>query len=217
MHRRHSFGGFANPPKGESAVSSGRLIENTNGHAYLGNRMIQKKVFRIITRITVLILLLETHRAIAQEFLVGVRGGTSFERDAGNFQEIDIFASKYLPWLWGSNNGWNLKPRWEASVGCLHNEGWEGFVGSTGPVFELRARKFPMTLEGGVSLTALSQYEFPDRDLGGWFQFTDHVGLNWHITKQFTLGWRFQHTSNAGIYRRNPGLNLQMLSASYAF
>ena len=57
----------------------------------------------------------------------------------------------------------------------------------------------------------------PDSDLGGWFEFTDHVGLNWHITKQFTVGWRYQHMSNAGIYARNPGLNLQMLSVSYSF
>jgi lipid A 3-O-deacylase len=77
--------------------------------------------------------------------------------------------------------------------------------------------KLPVTLEGGISLTALSRFEFPDRDLGGWFEFTDHAGLNWHINKQFTVGWRYQHMSNAGFYKRNPGLNLQMLSASYTF
>ena len=38
-----------------------------------------------------------------------------------------------------------------------------------------------------------------------------------HITKHFTLGWRFQHMSNAGIYKANPGLNQQMLSTSYSF
>ncbi|HEV2329482.1 MAG TPA: acyloxyacyl hydrolase [Verrucomicrobiae bacterium] len=155
--------------------------------------------------------------AQAQSFLVGARGGTTFERNAGDIQEGDLFAAKFLPWTWGHIDGWNLKPRWEASVGCLHDEGKKAFVGTTGPVFELRARNFPVTLEGGVSLTAMSRYEFPNKDLGGWFQFTDHIGLNWHITKEFALGWRYQHTSNAGIYRRNPGLNLQMLSASYAF
>lgn len=153
----------------------------------------------------------------AQNYLVGVRGGTSFESDAGEIQQADLFAAKYLPWIWGSGNRLTIKPRWEASVGFLHDNGQQGFVGTSGPILELRAGKFPVTLEGGVSLTALSRYEFPDRDLGGWFQFTDHVGLNWHITKQFTVGWRYQHTSNAGICRRNPGLNLQMLSASYAF
>jgi hypothetical protein len=41
--------------------------------------------------------------------------------------------------------------------------------------------------------------------------------LDWHITKDFTVGWRYQHMSNAGIYKHNPGLNLMMLSASYSF
>jgi lipid A 3-O-deacylase len=153
----------------------------------------------------------------AQDYLVGLRAGSSFESDAGDFQQVDVSRSRYLPWLWGSRDRWNLKPRWEVSAGWLDDRGRQGFVGTTGPVLELRAGKFPVTLEGGVSLTALSRYESPDRDLGGRFQFTDHVGLDWHITKRFTLGWRYQHTSNAGIYSRNPGLNLQMLSVSYTF
>lgn len=153
----------------------------------------------------------------AQNYVVGVRAGTSFETDAGNFQQADVYAGKYLPWLWGHTNGLNLKPRWEVSAGCLHNEGKQGVVGTTGPVIEVRIKNFPLTLEGGVSLSALSQYQFPDRDLGGWFEFTDHAGIDWHINKRLTFGWRFQHMSNAAIYRKNPGLNLQMLSAAYSF
>lgn len=153
----------------------------------------------------------------AQDYLAGVRGGSSFESDAGDFQQVDIYAGRYLPWLWGYKNGLNFKPRWEASAGWLHNEGKEGFVGTTGPVIEMRIKNFPVMVEGGISLSALSRHQFPDRDLGGCFEFTDHLGLNWHITKQFTVGWRYQHMSNAGIYGRNPGLNLQMLSATYSF
>ena len=153
----------------------------------------------------------------AQDYLVGVRGGTSFENDAGDFQQVDVYAGRYLPWLWGYENGLNFKPRVEASAGWLHSEGESGFVGSLGPLVELRIKKFPITVEGGVSLTALSRSSFPERNLGGWFEFTDHVGINWHITKQLTIGWRYQHMSNAGIYNHNPGLNLQMLSASYSF
>jgi len=156
-------------------------------------------------------------RSQAQDYLVGVRGGSSFEGDAGDFQQMDVYAGRYLPWLWGSTNGLYCKPRWEASAGWLHDEGKEGVVVTTGPVIELRVKKFPVTLEGGVYLSALSRYQFPDRDLGGWYEFTDHVGINWHITKEFTVGWRFQHMSNAGIYGKNPGLNLQMLSAAWSF
>jgi lipid A 3-O-deacylase len=164
-----------------------------------------------------LLLLVAASRGRAQDYLAGVRGGSSFEGDAGDFQQVDVYAGRYLPWLWGYTNGLNIKPRWEASMGWLHNDGEEGVVGTTGPVIEMRVKKFPVTVEAGVYLSALSRYQFPDRDLGGWFEFTDHVGINWHITKQFTVGWRFQHMSNAGIYAKNPGLNLQMLSATYSF
>lgn len=153
----------------------------------------------------------------AQDYVVGVRGGSSFEDDAGDFQQVDVFAGRYLPWLWGSTNGVSFKPQVQASGGWLHNNSDNGFVGTLGPVIELQIRKFPVTLEGGASLSALSRSDFPQRNLGGWFEFTDHLGFNWHITKQLTLGWRYQHMSNAGIYKKNPGLNLQMLSMSYSF
>jgi Lipid A 3-O-deacylase (PagL) len=164
-----------------------------------------------------LLLLLMTGYVRAQDYLVGVRGGTSFLSNAGYFREADVFAGRNLPWQWGLGFGLSLKPRVEASAGWLSGGSEDGFVGTLGPVVELREGKFPVTLEGGISPTLLSRYNFSERDLGGRFEFTDHIGLDWHITKCLAVGWRYQHMSNAGIYRRNPGLNLQMLSASYSF
>jgi lipid A 3-O-deacylase len=156
-------------------------------------------------------------RGQAQDYLVGARGGISFENDACCFRQAEAFAGIDLPWQWNASFGLALKPRVEMSGGCLNYEDENGFVGTLGPVIELGYRKFPVTLEGGISPTFLSKYNFALRDLGGRFQFTDHIGLDWHITKNFTVGWRFQHMSNAGIYHHNPGLNLQMLSIGYNF
>ena len=163
---------------------------------------------------TLLLLSLECH-GNAQDYLAGVRAGGSFEN--GNFQQAEAFGGVYLPWQFGSKSGFSLRLRVEASAGFLDSHGDAGFIGTTGPVLELRKGNFPVTLDAGVNLTALSRYNYEDRNLGGWFQFTDHVGLNWHITKHFTVGWRFQHMSNAGIYKANPGLNQMMLSTSYSF
>jgi hypothetical protein len=153
----------------------------------------------------------------AEDYLVGIRGGTSFENDAGYFRQTDVFVGRNLPWEWDLCFGLSLKPQVEGSAGCLSGGNKDGFVGILGPVIGLHERKFPITLEGGASPTFLSRYNFGEKDLGGRFEFTDHAGLDWHITKYFTVGWRYQHVSNAGIYKHNPGLNLQMLSASYAF
>jgi Lipid A 3-O-deacylase (PagL) len=77
--------------------------------------------------------------------------------------------------------------------------------------------KFPLSLEGGVSPTGLSRYDFGAKNFGTYFQFTSHLGLNWDILPRVRLSYRFQHMSNAGLSRHNPGLNLHMLGVSYLF
>jgi len=54
-------------------------------------------------------------------------------------------------------------------------------------------------------------------DFGERFQFTSHIGLIWYLTDRVSLGYRFQHMSNAGLASPNPGLNLEMLELSYHF
>jgi len=72
-------------------------------------------------------------------------------------------------------------------------------------------------LEGGSSPTLLSRYRFEGMDFGERFQFTSHIGLIWYLTDRVSLGYRFQHMSNAGLASPNPGLNLEMLELSYHF
>ena len=155
--------------------------------------------------------------ASAQDYNVGVRSGVSLDDHPGYFRQTDVFVTRYLPWEWHSYLGMSFKPSVEASLGWLDGGSKDGVVGTAGPQIELRERNFPVTLEGGVSLSGLSRSNFGEKNVGGWFEFTDHIGLNWHVTKCFTLGVRFQHMSNASIYKHNPGLNLEMLSASYRF
>lgn len=165
-----------------------------------------------------LLLFLMAVRSDAQEYLAGVRGGYSFLDTSHFFVQTEAFAGANLPWDWNLlGSGFWLKPRVEISAGVLNNQDQEAFIGTAGPVLELRKGKFPVTLVGGVSPTFLSRHRFPSRDLGGRFEFTDHIGLDWYVTQSVTLGWQYHHMSNAGIYQKNPGLNLQMLSVSYRF
>jgi hypothetical protein len=70
--------------------------------------------------------------------------------------------------------------------------------------------------EVGFRPTWLFDPTYGDDDFGGGLQFTSHVGLafNW---RQIVLNYRLQHTSNAGVYDNNPGLNLQMVGLGYRF
>jgi lipid A 3-O-deacylase len=90
-------------------------------------------------------------------------------------------------------------------------------VGTLGPIVELHYGKFPVMLEGGASPTWLSRYVFGSTDFGERFQFTSHIGLAWDVTKNFTVGFRLQHMSDAGLASPNPGLNIEMLSFRFNF
>ena len=163
-------------------------------------------------------LLLCAGRANAQDFLtLGARGGLSFNDQSHRFQQAEAFAQFDLPWQWKFCSDWVLNPRIDVSGGYLNSQGTTAFVGTVGPLLELRKGKFPLALDVGASPTILSKYHFGNTDFGEDFQFTSHIGLTWYITDHISFGYRFQHMSNAGLARPNPGLNVEMLELSYHF
>jgi hypothetical protein len=162
-------------------------------------------------------LFLSSSHGSAQDFYAGVRGGTSFDSPQGHFYQGEGFAGWKLPWRWNVCSKWTLRPYVDASAGDLVGLGASGFVGTLGPVIELRYGKFPVFLEGGTSPTYLSRFAYDSKDLGERFQFTSHIGLQWDITKNIAVNLRFQHMSDAGITRTNPGLNVQMLCLRFNF
>jgi len=105
----------------------------------------------------------------------------------------------------------------DLSGGWLGDAGVDAAIGTLGASVLFSRKNFPFSFEGGSSPTLTSEHAFPDRNLGGPFQFTTHVGVNWEVTAHVRLGYRFQHMSNADIYTLNPGLNMHMLALSYLF
>ena len=172
--------------------------------------------FKVVNLTATLLFCSIATRIEAQDYLVGVRGGVSVS-DPGYFRQVEAFAGRNLPWQWHTPFNLRITSRVEGSAGWLSAGSQGGFIGTLGPVIELREGKFPLTLEGGASPTCLSKYNFHERDIGGWFEFTDHIDLDWQVTEHLAAGVRFQHMSNASIYRRNPGLNLTMLSTNFSF
>jgi hypothetical protein len=154
----------------------------------------------------------------AQDFLaVGARGGFSFNVAQHRFQKAEGFADFDLPWHWDFYSRWRLQPRFELSAGDLNNQHANAFIGTAGLLAELRPGKFPFALEGGSSPTLISRYQFGGMNFGERFQFTTHVGLAWYLTERVSIGYRFEHMSNAGLASPNPGLNLEMLELTYHF
>ncbi|MGH7980922.1 MAG: acyloxyacyl hydrolase [Limisphaerales bacterium] len=156
-------------------------------------------------------------RVRALDFFAGVRGGAALEGSLRRFHQAEAFGGIELPCRWRFWSDWYLRPGADASAGWISDNNTSAFIGSMGPLVELGKGRFPLTLEGGVAPTLLNRHRFSSRNFGDNFQFTSHLGLNWKISRHFTVGARFQHMSNAGITHFNPGLNLEMLSLRFDF
>ena len=147
----------------------------------------------------------------------GVRVGCSLSSFSDPFLQSEIYSAWEVPWECDVGKQWRFMPKLEMSLGGLTGHGESGFVGTLGPVVVLRPKDAPVYLEGGFRPTVLSREVFGDRDLGSHFQFTSHLGLGWDLSDRWTLSYRFQHTSNAGLGHANPGLNMNLVGLGYRF
>ena len=146
-----------------------------------------------------------------------MRFGFPAKGASDGFRSAEGFLDCNLPVSWQLGNNFLIKTRMDFTVGWLEGGGEDAATASVGPTFVLRYKDVPLSLEGGSSSTLLSRHEFGGQNLGGPFQFNTHIGLSWDMTRRWRLGYRYDHISNAGIYRANPGLNLHTFGMSYVF
>ena len=75
-------------------------------------------------------------------------------------------------------------------------------------------------VEASIGVRLLSQTRVsPERTLSTAFQFSDQlgVGVQWGRDARSTLGVRYQHISNAGIKKPNPGMDFVLLYYTHRF
>jgi len=148
---------------------------------------------------------------------VGGRFGFPAEQDSSGFLSAEAFVDCNLPVSWELHTNYLMKIRMDFAAGWLGRSGADAATTSAGPTLVLQRRGVPLLLEMGSSSTLMTRYRFGDKDLGGPFQFTTHVGLSWEATRHLRLGYRYEHMSNAGLERPNPGVNLHTFACSYVF
>lgn len=98
--------------------------------------------------------------------------------------------------------------RWEAALSYWMGDNDHAIVVMIGPTLEYPLAGEDWRLSLGIQPTLVSDYESENRNLGGPFEFTSHIGVRWQSSPDSYLGARIQHTSNAGIYDANPGIDL---------
>ncbi|MCA0310492.1 MAG: acyloxyacyl hydrolase [Proteobacteria bacterium] len=84
----------------------------------------------------------------------------------------------------------------------------------------LRGGQALLFVEGSIGARLLSHTRVaPERSLSTAFQFSDMlgVGVQWGAQARSTLGLRYQHVSNLGIKRPNPGLDFGQLYYTHRF
>ncbi|MFU8848959.1 MAG: acyloxyacyl hydrolase [Opitutales bacterium] len=147
---------------------------------------------------------------------IGFRAGMDAESGV-NIESYEIFGVVATPWLWDLKEDWKLLFEFEWSAGVFDGEGETAGFFKFAPQLRFQAPKLPVhvILSSGPSL--ITEDKFGKLDLGGVFQFTSAVGIDWQINESWTVGYRFQHISNAGIYSNNDGLDLHSLSVDFRF
>jgi len=100
----------------------------------------------------------------------------------------------------------------------LHAAGENGFIGSTGPGLMFTKWDWNITVDVGTGAVFVSKVHFGRQDFGGPVQILGQGGISYHFPGHMTLGWRFQHFSDASLYgTHNRGVDLHLLELSYRF
>jgi lipid A 3-O-deacylase len=125
---------------------------------------------------------------------------------------------------WFRNGDWFLGGYWELGAGRWAGDEEVLYELGVTPVFRLQ-RHYPFEnsaspyLEAAVGVHLLSESEIAGEDLSSLVQLGDHLGagMTFGPLGQFSVVYRFQHISNAGLQAPNPSLNLHLLNLGYRF
>jgi hypothetical protein len=149
--------------------------------------------------------------------------GVALELGSGNGVEV-LRAGAQWKWQrrWQPSANWRLGGYWELSAGA-----WDGGRNTVldlgvAPVFRLEETQPSGSapyFEAAIGLHLLSEQRITaDKEFSTSWQFGDHLGagLRFGARRQYDLGLRLQHLSNASFKRPNPGINLLLLRFAYA-
>ncbi len=147
---------------------------------------------------------------------IGIRGGIDATGLEENYAAQEIYFLYDLPWASPIKALPGLHFRLDAGLGHVRSGSDSGVWLAVGGDLFYRVFGDRLIFEAGWRPTWLPDYRFGDDHMGGPVQFSSHAGLalQW---KKAVLGYRFQHTSNAGLYTENPGLDLHLFSLGVRF
>lgn len=148
-------------------------------------------------------------------YSIGLRVGTATEGQ--DVENLEIVSEWNTPWHLQINDSIDLNIFIEASGGILNGSTTTEGIFTVRSGIRVSHDAIPLSLVLSSGPSVLTGHTFDAFDLGGNFQFTTGIGLDLDLSANLRLAYRFQHTSNAGIYDFNPGLDAHTLSFMYLF
>ena len=155
--------------------------------------------------------------ACMERFEIGFRYSVSDHRNEEYFRKYELFFNWTLPWAWRPASGWVLASRMDFTGAALRAAGTTGFLGSVGPSLAVRKKGWIIGIDLGISPAFLSEDRYGREDLSGHIQFLTHGGVTLFPIRHLSIGYAYQHISNANIQQPNPGLNMHNIEVSYRF
>lgn len=171
--------------------------------------------------------------AIASTPIVGPdKYGVSLSSGHGSAEitPIRIGIQKYWKQEWLRSCPWSFRGYWEASL--YYMNGRHGSMEASNSNLQALALAGVLRYESnapilhlwpffdvGIGASYLSKSSIGDRRLGIHYQFEDRlgVGVRFGHNKQYELGYRFIHFSNAFMAWYNHGINLHTIVLGYWF
>lgn len=155
---------------------------------------------------------------------VGIRAGANLDYvrippgEKENFRVYDVLGILAFPGSWDTLWDWEARYLWYASAGVIRAAGDTGLISTFGPGLGFTKKEWNLSLEMGTGAVFVSDEKFGEQDFGGPVQILGHGGISYHFPAHVTVGWRFQHFSDATIYGKdNRGVDLHFLELSYRF
>lgn len=103
----------------------------------------------------------------------------------------------------------------EMALGVVRDKANSSLLFSIGPTLSIINYKDIFSVSTGLKPSLMTNHIFNNFDLGGAFNFKSHIALAVSPTTEIELGYRFEHMSNAGLYEKNPGLNIHYIEVVY--
>jgi len=148
--------------------------------------------------------------AAAADRQLGVRLGMDMESHL-TFRSYEVYGMTPSPWPLPASYLDVVELQFETALGVLEGEGQSAATLKVAPQLTYPLSGTGLTLVASSGPTLLSRSRFGDYELGGRFHFTSNFGIQGTVFRQWTLGVRVQHLSNARTRKPNPGLNLMVI------